>query len=406
MDRAAVTGLGIVCCLGSGKEAVWRRLLAGADGFGPLRRAGFEDFGGAVAGEVPDEALAAFSAAADPRWSRFEALGMLAAGEALADAGWSGSGPYPPDRVMPAAGVGAAGMLEAEAWREAVLRGDARVPARQLHGYPVSSLADLLAMTHGWSGPRFSIATACSSSSVALGLAAAAVASGRVDAAVVVGSEALSRLTFAGFHSLRSMDPETCRPFDRRRRGLVLGEGAAALVLERAPEALRRGARVYAEVLGWGFAADAYHMTAPPPNGEGAARAARAALDRAGLAPGDIGYVNLHGTGTRANDPAETRAMEAVFGAAAPDVPMSSTKSVTGHCLGAAGAVESVITVLALHHETAPPTAHLEEPDPECGLDYVPGAPRPIPGVRAALNNVLAFGGNNAALVFGRPGAA
>ena len=396
-----MTGLGIINCLGRGKDQVWDRLLTGRAGYRPVDRPEFQQFRCHTAGQVDDRLLVDLHPAPPARLSRHELLGLCAVQDSLTDAGLAAHH-YQPGRFGVAAGIGAAGMLEAEAWLADLKTSGKRHPAHTLRGYPASSLADLVAARHGLKGPRFSIATACSSSGTALGMAADAIGCGRADAYLVVGSEALSLLTYAGFHSLRSMAPDLCCPFDRDRKGLILGEGAAALVLERRDLAAARGARIYGEVLGWGLSSDGHHMTAPHPEGLGAVRAMAQAIARAGIDSDLVGYVNLHGTGTQHNDLAETRAVKNLFGRRARALPLSSSKSMTGHCLGAAGAIESVVTLLALHHETAPPTANLSHPDPECDLDYVPGASRPLPGLRVAMNNVMAFGGNNVALLFGR----
>jgi 3-oxoacyl-[acyl-carrier-protein] synthase II len=255
----------------------------------------------------------------------------------------------------------------------------------------------------GWQGQRTSIATACSSSGASLGLAAEAIRRGRITAALVVGSEALSRLTYGGFHSLRALAPDTCRPFDLNRRGLVLGEGAGAIVLEDMEAAAARGAPNYGEILGWGWTADGHHMTAPHPEGLGAQQAMQAALKRSGLLPDQIEYINAHGTGTRQNDAAETKAVKSLFGGHSERLKLSSTKSMTGHCLGAAGIIESVSTLLAIGNKTVPPTANLEQADPVCDLDYVPVEAQTMPELKRAMNNVMAFGGNNVALVFQSP---
>jgi len=399
-----VTGLGIISCLGQGKQTFWNNLIRGRHGFAPVTLPGFQEFRCHTAGQIPDRLLDHPAVSSSSRYSRHERLGMIAVHEAMTDAGWPRN-TYLKKEVGVAAGVGAAGMLEAETWLTRLTRNNKRHPARLLHGYPASSLADLIAATHGWSGIRFSIATACSSSSTSLGMAADAIINNRAQAIIVVGSEALSLLTYSGFHSLRSMAPDLCRPFDKNRKGLLLGEGAAALVLERKERALDRGAMIYGEILGWGLSSDAYHMTAPHPEGLGAVRAMSQAIDRSGLALGDIDYINLHGTGTQHNDVAETNAVKNLFGGHAKNLLLSSTKSMTGHCLGAAGAIESLICLLALHHGVIPPTANLDTPDPECDLDYVPKQMRPAADIQFAMNNVMAFGGNNVALVFGKKGA-
>lgn len=399
-----MTGLGTICCLGQGIHKVWPELLNGAHGFAPATLAGFQDFRCRVAGQIPDALLeAAATEGLPPHISRHELLGWIASCEALADASWERNA-FKPDEVGVAAGIGAAGMLEAEEWVRRRHDGDKRHPAWRLYGYPASSLADLLAAAHNWRGPRFSIATACSSSGTSLGMAADAIRNHRARAFVVVGSESLSRLTYAGFQSLRSIAPDICRPFDRDRKGLILGEGAAALVLEDLESAQARGATIYGEILGWGLSSDGHHMTAPHPEGKGAAKAMGQALARAGISPEDVGYINLHGTGTRHNDLAETKAVKSVFKDHCRNLLLSSTKSMTGHCLGAAGAIESLFTLLALHHGMAPPTANLENPDPACDLNYVPRIAQPVPALRFAMNNVMAFGGNNVALVFGKTG--
>lgn len=374
--------------------------MAGDTDFREISLPGFDQFQNRLGGQVADHLLAQ-AASLPPHVSRHERLGWLAADEALADAAWP-AGLYGPDEVGVAAGIGAAGMLEAEEWLARRHDDHHPAPAWQLHSYPASSLADFLAATFTLAGPRFSIATACSSSATSLGFAAEAIRRGRAKAFLVTGAEGLSRLTYGGFHSLHSIAPERCQPFDRHRKGIFLGEGAASLILEDLDTARDRGATIYGELLSWGLSSDAHHMTAPHPEGHGAVLAMAQALARAGLRPEEIDYINLHGTGTLHNDLAESRAVEQLFGSHARSLCLSSTKSMTGHCLGAAGAIESVFTLLALHGRVAPPTAGLENPDPQCPLDYLPGKGRAVPAMRHAMNNVLAFGGNNVALLFGR----
>ncbi len=272
------------------------------------------------------------------------------------------------------------------------------MPARGLVAMPVHSTADVLAAVFGCRGPRLTVVTACSSSANALGIAADFIQDGRADALLAGGTDAHCKMTYAGFNALQALAPDVCRPFDRRRAGLSLGEGAAMFVLEEERHARRRGANVVAELAGYGTSADAYHMTAPDPEGRGAVVAMQRALAEARLAPNDIDYVNAHGTGTSQNDPIETRAIKAVFGAHARRLAVSSTKSQAGHCLGAAGAIEILATVLALRHGFLPPTVNLEEPDPECDLDYVPRQAR-ARELRAAVSNSYGFGGNNTSVV-------
>ncbi len=244
--------------------------------------------------------------------------------------------------------------------------------------------------------------TACSSSATSIGFASDLIRSGAHEIVITGGSESLSEVTFAGFNALRVVDPEYCRPFDKNRRGLSLGEGAAILVLENYEKAKKKGATIYAEVLGYATNSDAFHMTSPDPEAMGMSRVMVKALERASVAANQVDYINAHGTATRANDHLETKAIKKVFGEKdAGDLAISSTKSMVGHCLGAGGAIEAVATILALREQVVPPTIHLDEPDPDCDLDYVPLQSRPRK-IRIALSNSFAFGGNNTSLVFGR----
>jgi 3-oxoacyl-(acyl-carrier-protein) synthase len=290
-------------------------------------------------------------------------------------------------------------MLEAEEVLRRRRSGElARMPVRGLVAMPVASTADVLAQVFGCGGARRTTVTACSSSANSLGLAADLIQDGRADAALAGGTDAHCKMTYAGFNALQALSPDVCRPFDRRRAGLSLGEGAAMFVLEEEARARRRGAAILAEFGGYGMSADAHHMTAPDPQGRGAVLAMRRALREARVDAGAVEYVNAHGTGTPQNDPIETRAIKEVFGEHARRLAVSSTKSQTGHCLGAAGAIEALATVLALHHGFVPPTIHLEEPDPECDLDYVPAVARDE-RVRVALSNSYGFGGNNTSVL-------
>ncbi len=400
MSKVVVTGLGIICCLGKNVHNVWPRLLTGETRFQPISLPGFDTFVNRIGGEVDSADLAD----ANPALSRHAQLAHIAAAEAVSDSGLLADNYYTPDDIGVFAGVGAAGMLEAEDWlanRDGTGR---HFPSVRLHGYPASSLADSLCAEYGLAGSKLSVATACSSSLTALGLGFDHIRHGRVKAAVVLGGEGLSRLTYGGFHALRSIAPQKCQPFDQNRLGIFLGEGGGCLILEEYDAAVARGAKIYCEVSGWGLSSDGYHMTAPEPDGKGAVQAMEIALHQSGLIPADIGYINLHGTGTIHNDLAETNGVKAVFKEHARKILLSSTKAMTGHCLGAAGAIESVFTVLALHHEYCPQTASLYTPDPACDLNYLPRASQPCQGVRHMMNNVLAFGGNNVAVVFSRMG--
>jgi 3-oxoacyl-[acyl-carrier-protein] synthase II len=293
-------------------------------------------------------------------------------------------------------------MLEAEAFVAARLRSGPRVAgARHVLEMPPDAAADRIAQVFGLTGPRVTVITACSSATIAVGLAADMIASGEATCALAGGADGLSRLTYAGFNSLRVVDTEPCRPFDRRRRGMSFGEGAAILVLEDAEHARRRGVTPYATVLGHGVTDDAYHMTRPDPSGEAWERTVRAALADAGVDAAEVDYVNAHGTATEQNDAAECAAYRRALGERLAQVPVSSSKGAVGHCLCAAGAVEAAITALAVARQVAPPTVGFGEPDPACPIDPVPGQGRGMP-IRVALSSSFAFGGNAAVLVFGR----
>jgi 3-oxoacyl-[acyl-carrier-protein] synthase II len=400
--RVAVTGLGVVSAFGPDCAALRRGLRAGVR---PLREVTLFDptpYRSRVAGEVP-AFESPLTGLARRRASRADHLGVLAATEAITMAGLAAS-----DLIGAAVihGTGAGGAHLLEVYLEQLAGGNERAArASLLVPHQPATTTDLIASTLGAHGPRLSLMTACSSSATAIGYAGDLIRCGRVHVALAGGTEPLSRLTFAGFSALRAMDPQPCRPFDAARNGLTLGEGSATLVLEDLAHAQARGARVLAEVCGYGVSADAHHMTAPDPEGNGAARAMADALADAGLAPEVIDYVNAHGTATRYNDPVETLALKRIFGDHARRLMVSSTKAMTGHTLGAAGAIEAAVCVIALTDGLVPPTLGLTNPDPACDLDYVPGTAR-AGAIRFALSNSFGFGGNNTAVVLGRPGDA
>jgi 3-oxoacyl-[acyl-carrier-protein] synthase II len=326
-------------------------------------------------------------------------LGLRAAAEAVREAGVLERN-VAPERVAVILGAGCGGVLEAERYRRQLHAG-ARPRPSLLMPFPACNLADVLGNLYGFFGPRSTIATACSSSATAIGYAADLIRSRRADVVIAGGAESLSELTFAGFNALRSVDRETCRPFDRDREGLVLGEGASILVLESQELAEADGMMGYGTVLGYGICADAYHMTSPDPNGDGAARSMSLALSNAGAHPDAVGYINAHGTGTPVNDRTETLAIKKLFDKRARAIPVSSTKSAHGHCLGAAGALEAAVALLALRHGVIPPTVNQRELDLDCDLDYVANEAR-LAEIELALSNSFAFGGNNTTLVFGK----
>jgi 3-oxoacyl-[acyl-carrier-protein] synthase II len=387
-----VTGLGVVSPFGAGVKAFWEGISGGSCAIRPITLIDTEGFRCQIAAEVPGEI------AGSARRSRADRLGLAAAREALDDAGI-----VRVERADAALIVGAVGggMLETEAWYWQRARGGAAPIPRALRSCFPSAHADVIGSALGLGGPRETIVTACSSGAVSLALAADLVADGVAPLAIAGGVDALTRICFMGFNALKLLDQAPCRPFDRDRRGMSLGEGAAFVVLEDARRAKARQARVYAELAGYGMTGDAFHVTSPHPEGEGMVRAMRAALQQAGVAPASVGYVNAHGTATLQNDRIEARAMRAVFGEGR--LLVSSTKSMIGHTMAAAGALEAVATVLALLNEVVPPTARLENPDPEVCFDCVPRAAREV-AVEHAISNSFGFGGQNVTLLFRRAG--
>ncbi|PYM43685.1 MAG: beta-ketoacyl-[acyl-carrier-protein] synthase II [Candidatus Rokuibacteriota bacterium] len=390
MRRIAVTGLGVVSPFGVGTKAYWNGLSAGVCAIRPVTLIETEGFRCRIAAEVPN------GIGGSLRRSRADRFALAAAREALEDAGLSRV-----ERAEAALVVGAVGggMLEAEAWYWERYRGS-RPPSRPT---PRSTLpfahAEALGNALGLEGPRETVVMACSSGAASVALAADLIADGVVATALAGGVDALTRICFMGFNALKLLCPEPCRPFDRDRRGLSIGEGAAFVVLEDLERARARGARIYATLAGHGMTTDAYHVTAPHPDGEGMVRAMATALERARLAPKAVGYANAHGTATPQNDRIEARAIREVFGPG--QLLVSSTKSMIGHTMAAAGALEAVATVLALVHEVVPPTANLETPDPDVAFDCVPRVAREAP-VEYAISNSFGFGGQNVTLLFGR----
>ncbi len=401
--RVVITGLGAVSALGPDVPSLLAGVVEGRCGIRPVTLFDTSPFRTHTGGELLGfDAGAHFSRREQRRLSRADMAGLVAAAEALGGAR-AGSGPIcDPDRVGVILGGGVGGLFDSEAYYRTVLgRGWKSVPATRALGHFPCATADRIAERWGFGGLRTTVVTACSSSTLAIGQAFDAIRTGAVEMAVTGGSDTLSRLTYSGFNSLRSVDPDVCRPFDAGRKGLSLGEGAAILVLEPLDVALDRGAPIHGEVLGCGMSSDAHHMTAPHPQGEGAALAMERAISQAGLVPGQVDYINAHGTGTPHNDLAETRAIHRTFGENGKSIPVSSTKSMLGHCLGSAGAMEALVTILALRDRFIPPTANLEQPDPECDLAHVPLVSRPgTPEV--GISNSFAFGGNNGCLVLRR----
>lgn len=405
MRRVVVTGLGAVSPCGADVPSTWSAICAGRSGIGRITAFDTTDWAVQIAGEASDfDPEAHFPRKELRRLDRFSQFALVAAREALADAGVVG--PLG-DRAGVYMGSGIGGIGEIE--DGAVLQHE-RGPKGLSPFFIPKALTNLaaghIAMEHGARGPSLCITTACATGNHSIGEAWRAIKMGDADLVVAGGAEAsIKPLGMAGFMVMRALSkrndsPETAsRPFDAGRDGFVMGEGAGVLILESLESARARGARIYCELVGYGLTNDAHHITAPPEGHEGAVRCMRRALEVAGLAPEDIDYVNAHGTSTELNDREESAAIRTVFGAHADRLMVSSTKSMTGHLLGAAGGLEAVLTVQGMHTGLVPPTATLEEPGEGCDLDYVPGVAREAP-VRAALSNAFGFGGTNAVLVF------
>lgn len=392
--RVAVVGIGVVSAFGLSTAEFWDGLVNGRCGIGPVdlfdTSAYRTNIGAQVRGLVPSEH---FGRKALRRMSRCDMLGVIAAREAMRDSEISVSRENP-ENIGVILGGGAGGMFSGERYRRDLFDGKRRPRPSMLIPFSPSVTTDCVAQEFGLTGPRSTIVTACSSSSTSVGHAAECIRRGDADIILTGGSDAMCELTYSGFNSLRAVDPGPCRPFDRERKGLSLGEGAAILVLEEMEHAKARYAKIYAELAGYGIACDAYHMTAPEANGEGAARTIAAALSDAWASPEEVDYINAHGTATKFNDAAETAAIKSVFGERAYDIPVSSIKSMIGHCLGSAGGLEAAATVLSVYNGIIPPTVNYENKDPHCDLDYTPNTARKK-DIKLALSNSLAFGGNN-----------
>lgn len=409
---AAITGIGAVSGCGFGVESLWRGLLAGESAVRPIERFDHRPHRTHQAAEVPlrsgepSTPRGASWSCALRHASLCDRFALLAAAEALAQArltvGGSPAGPVRASRIGVYFGSSTGGMLEAEQWFAAARVGHGRASITPMAAQQTSAPGEAIARAVLATGPVFTISSACASATLAFGSALDALRLGEVDIALAGGADSLCQLTYAGFNSLRSVDPEATRPFRAGRVGLSLGEGAAVLVLESVGHATARGAQPLALLSGAGGSCDAHHMTAPDPSGSGAARAIGAALRSSGLDPAQIDFVNAHATGTPHNDVAEWHALRQVFGPRAALLPIVATKGTVGHFLGSAGAIEAIATVLCLRHRTLHPTPAGGEIDPETPVDLVMGEPRPLPGARHALSTNLAFGGSNAAIVLSR----
>lgn len=407
--RVVITGLGAVSPLGKDVATTWHALVSGQSGVAPITLFDASDLKTRFAAEVKDfDPVALFGTREARRMDRITQFGMAAAQEALDDSGLTIT-PANASRVgvVIGSGIGGVGTLVAGA-TEAVAKGEEWTSPHLVPMILPDTTPAKIAISFGARGPNMSIATACASSTNALGESAAMIRRGAADVMISGGAEAgLVKLVIAGFSNMgalsqRNDDPEAAsRPFDRGRDGFVAGEGATILILEAEEHARSRGARVYGELLGYGASADAFHITAPLTNGEGAILAMQQALEEAAITPADIDYINAHGTSTELNDRSETLAIKEVFGEAAFRVPISSTKSMTGHPMGAAGALEALACLKAMQTGCIPPTINYETPDPELDLDYVPNHAREA-DMRYVMSNSFGFGGHNASIVLGK----
>jgi 3-oxoacyl-[acyl-carrier-protein] synthase II len=405
--RVVVTGMGIVSPVGIGLAAAWENILAGHSGIAPITRFDAAAFTSRIAGEVKDFDVTRYLSGKEARrYDRFTHFGLVATMEAVKDAGLDGyAGDLERFGVCIGSGIGGLPMIEetAKAYFEG---GPRKISPFFVPASIINMISGLVSIQYGYKGPNLATVTACSTANHSIGEAARLIEYGDADAMVAGGAEAtISPLGVGGFCAARALstrndDPATAsRPWDVDRDGFVLGEGAGVLVLEELEHARGRDARIYCEIAGYGMSADAHHITAPPEDGEGAARSMANALKNAGLNPTDIEYINAHGTSTPLGDLAECIAVKRCFGGHAAKLAVSSTKSMTGHLLGAAAAIEAVFTVLALRDQVAPPTANLFKQDPRCDLDFVPNTARKMP-MRAALSNSFGFGGTNATIAF------
>jgi 3-oxoacyl-[acyl-carrier-protein] synthase II len=396
-DRQAVvvTGVGLVTALGNG-AAAWRNLLDGRCAIAPVRSFDTGKHAATLGAEIVD-----FDPPPDAaRFGRATSFGLAAARAALSDAGLEDAAVEPLRAgVMVGTTSGEPAFVERVEDARAAGVALASAEAELAREYPSHLMATRIARDAGFLGPVMTMASACAAGNHAIASAAGVLRSGRGDVMLAGGADAFSRITFTGFARLGAIAPERCQPFDRHRKGMVPGEGAAMLVLEREEFARRRGARIYAEVAGCGLSCDAYHMTGGDPSAAGAIRAMQGALDDARLSPADVSYISAHGTGTPVNDRLEALALARLFGDSR--VPTSSIKSMLGHAMGAASAIEAVACVLATVHGVVPPTINYETPDPECPLDCVPNTAREY-RVTVAMNNAYGFGGNNASVIFRR----
>jgi 3-oxoacyl-[acyl-carrier-protein] synthase II len=407
--RVVVTGLGAVTSLGTSVDTFWDNIISGKSGISTIERVDVSDIPTHIAAEIKDFDIEQYmSRRAARRLDRSAQYFWVATQQALNDADLSYDEDDPEAlRVGVVAGTGIGGVETFEQQFEVLAeRGPGRMAPTGIAMIISNMAGGVASIDFNLYGPNSTVVTACAASANAIGDAAAVIARGAADVMVAGGGEAsITRFAVGGFSQARALstnndDPSgSSRPFDLERDGFVMGEGAAVLILEEYEHAKARGADIYGELIGYGMSADGYHITLPRPGGAGAARAMEAALKDAGMAPEDLSYINAHGTSTPANDKTETAAIKLAFGVGAYDIPISSTKSMTGHLLGAAGAIESLVCLKAINDQIIPPTINLVNPDPDCDLDYVPNVARPAE-LKTAMTNSFGFGGHNVSLIF------
>ena len=407
-QRVVITGMGVISPLANDVKSFWDALLAGKSGIGAVTHFDASDYPSRIAGEVKDfDPLDYMDKRDARRMDRFVQFAVAAAKMALEDGAFDIQ-TIDPERIGVYIGSGIGGLSTWEEQHRILLeKGPRRVSPFFIPMMIANMASGQVSIMTGAKGPNSAAISACATGTHSIGDAFRIVQRGEADVMLAGGAEAtITPTAFAGFSSMRALstsrndEPEKAsRPFDKDRDGFVMGEGAGVLLLERLEHAKARGANIYAEIVGYGMSGDAYHLTQPAPNGEGAARCMKRAIEGAGLQPEDVGYINAHGTSTDYNDELETTAIKTVFGDHAYNLAISSTKSMTGHLLGAAGAVEAIATAMALRDQMLPPTINYETPDPECDLDYVPNEARRAK-LTAAISNSLGFGGHNATIAF------
>jgi len=407
--RVVVTGIGLVTPCGIGTDNVWNNILSGKSGIGPITRFNTDRFDTKFAGEVKDFNPEDYVQPKEvKKMDLFIHYALAAAHIAVKDAGLD-MGKEDPERVGVVVGTGLGGLPTIEKYHSVLLeRGPGRITPFFIPMLIANEAPGHIAIQHGMKGPNLCIVTACATGAHSIGDACRIIQYGDADVMVAGGSEAnLTPLTVGGFNAMKALstrndDPmKASRPFDRDRDGFVVAEGSGIIILEELEHAKKRGARIYAEMAGYGYNGDAYHITAPCPDGDGFIRCMRMALRDAHISPDHVDYINAHGTSTKLNDYIETLAIKEVFKEKAYRIPVSSTKSMTGHLLGAAGAVEAVFSILSIRDQVCPPTINYENPDPECDLDYVPNTARKCT-INTVVSNGFGFGGTNSTLVFRR----